>query len=38
MLADSEVGDLAGGISFCFAFLISLEEDEESDDNKQEAS
>ncbi len=38
MLADFEVGNLAGGILFCLAILVSLEEDKESDDDELEAS
>ena len=38
MLADFEVGDLAGGIIFCLAVLLSLAEDKKSDDDELEAS
>lgn len=38
MLADFEVGDMAGGIPFCLSVLASLEEDKESDDDELEAS
>ncbi len=37
MLTDFEVGNLADGIPFCLAVLVSLEGDKQSDDDELEA-
>ncbi len=38
MLADFEVEDLASGIPFCLAVLLSLKKNKELDDDELEAS